>query len=99
MAIIANLSATAAGYAGRLKTLTTDAEIFVNRLPAPKAKDNLPDYEVVINGAKMGAAWEKVGYLSLNIDDPLFASGFVALKKSGEGYIITWDRPRSKKKD
>ena len=92
------------GYHGRVRTLTLDVELTL--VPAePTEADNAPDWRVRLgdnDGPEVGAAWKKVGeragdYLSVQLDDPLFARPIRArLFKSPDEtdvHRLVWSRP------
>jgi uncharacterized protein (DUF736 family) len=87
MAVIGTFTAVENGYEGTLETLTIKRTnvIFEKR---NKTKDSQPDYDVLADGRDIGAAWERMGFPSVNIDDPSFPPGAVvwrALRQTFEG--------------
>jgi uncharacterized protein (DUF736 family) len=97
MATIGNFTATENGYAGTIETLTIKTQITLEK--RQKTKDKQPDYDVFAQGREIGAAWERMGFLSVNIDDPSFPPGNCTLKKSGADnrYTLTFQHRRDKK--
>jgi uncharacterized protein (DUF736 family) len=67
---------------------------------AEKASDIAPDYRVMVNGAEIGAAWERVAqnsgqvYLSVRLDDPGLVAPINAnlVQKNGDNYDLIWSR-------
>ena len=70
MATIGTFIAVENGYEGTLETLTIKAQVVLEK--RQKTKDKQPDYDMFADGREIGAAWERMGFLSLNIDDPSF---------------------------
>jgi len=81
---IGQFTRTKSGYSGRVRTLSLDIELTV--VPAePSDAENAPDYRVHLGGEdgsevgpEVGAAWKRTGeragdYVSLQLDDPVFA--------------------------
>ena len=100
MAIIGHFTAIENGYQGIIETLTFKADVIFEK--AKKTKDSQPDYDVVTaNGRDIGAAWERMGFLSVNIDDPALPAGNCMLKKNAaeNSYVLTFQHRRDKKKD
>jgi uncharacterized protein (DUF736 family) len=97
MAIIGTLVAVENGYEGTLETLTIKAKVLLEK--RQKTKDKHPDYDVFVEGREIGAAWERMGFISLNIDDPSFPPGNCTLKKTGADnrYTLTFQHRREKK--
>lgn len=97
MATIGNFIATENGYEGTIETLTIKTQVTLEK--RQKTKDKQPDYDVFAQGREIGAAWERMGFLSVNIDDPSFAAGNCTLKKSGADnrYTLTFRHRRDKK--
>lgn len=77
MTHIGNFKRTKSGYAGRIHTLTLDAELVLNPADHSDA-ENAPDYRIHrenADGPEVGAGWKRVGekagdYVSLLLDDP-----------------------------
>ena len=98
--IIGQLTKTANGFEGELRTLTVKAEIKLQATDSTNEK--APDFRIVANGVEVGAAWQKTSkndkpYLSLKIDDPAFAAPvFATSSVQDEGQIvdIIFDRPK-----
>jgi uncharacterized protein (DUF736 family) len=99
MATIGNFIAVENGYEGTLETLTIKTRIVLEK--RQKTKDKHPDYDVLADGREIGAAWERMGFVSVNIDDPSFPVGNCALKKTGaeNRYMLTFQHRREKAKD
>jgi uncharacterized protein (DUF736 family) len=99
MAIIGNFIAVENGYEGTLETLTIKTQIVLEK--RQKTKDTHPDYDVLADGREIGAAWERMGFLSVNIDDPSFPPGNCTLKKVGaeNRYQLTFQHRRERKDD
>jgi len=98
MATIGNFIAVENGYEGTLDTLSIKAQIVLEK--RQKTKDKHPDYDVLTaDGREIGAAWERMGFLSVNIDDPSFPPGNCTLKKNGaeNRYVLTFQHRREKK--
>lgn len=68
MAIIGTFTEVENGYEGTIETLTISASVVLEK--RQKTKDKQPDYDVFANGREIGAAWERMGFLSVYIDDP-----------------------------
>jgi uncharacterized protein (DUF736 family) len=98
MAIIGTFTATENGYAGTIETLTFKAQATLEK--RQKTKDKQPDYDLFVGGRESGAAWERIGFLSVSIDDPSFPPGNCTLKKTGADnrYTLSF-QPRRDKKD
>jgi uncharacterized protein (DUF736 family) len=92
--IIGNFKKQAKGYAGDLITLTHQAKLVFT--PASKSVD----YEVTLDGIKLGAAWQKTAresgkeYLSVQLDSPFLPSPVnCALMPQDNGtHILVWSR-------
>ena len=92
--IIGNFKKQAKGYAGDLITLTHQAKLVFT--PASKGAD----YEVTLDGIKLGAAWKKTAresgkeYLSVQLDSPFLPSPVnCALMPQDDGnHILVWSR-------
>jgi uncharacterized protein (DUF736 family) len=98
MAIIGNFIAVENGYEGTLETLTFKAKVVFRK--AGKSKASQPDYDFLTEeGRGIGAAWERMGFLSVNIDDPSFPPGNCTLKKDGaeNRYVLTFQHRRGRK--
>src|SRR3546814_10797464 len=80
MPLIGQFSRTKSGYAGRVRTLSVDAEVVL--VPADNSDaENAPDFRIHLgsddDGPEIGAGWKRTGetagdYVSLQIDDPTF---------------------------
>src|SRR3546814_11609596 len=80
MPLIGQFSRTKSGYAGRVRTLSVDAEVVL--VPADNSDaENAPDFRIHLgsddDGPEIGAGWKRTGekaggYVSLQIDDPPF---------------------------
>jgi|ERR1017187_1284243 uncharacterized protein (DUF736 family) len=97
MATIGTFIAVENGYEGTLETLTIKAQVVLEK--RQKTKDKQPDYDMFADGREIGAAWERMGFLSLNIDDPSFPPGNCTLKKTGaeNRYTLTFQHRREAK--
>jgi uncharacterized protein (DUF736 family) len=97
MATIGNFVATQNGYEGTLVTLAVKAKVVLEK--RAKTKDKQPDYDILADGREIGAAWERMGFLSVNIDDPSFPPGNCTLKKVGaeNRYELTFQHRRERK--
>ena len=102
MAIIGTFTKTENGFIGNIKTLAVNAQASFEK-NADKQTTNHPDYNLLSDGAKIGAAWERTGkkgrYLSVSFDDPSFAPGHYSLYKTGaeHGYSLTFERQKPAK--
>lgn len=101
---IGDFKRTKNGYAGRIRTLSLDAEIVL--IPAEHTDaENAPDYRIHHgndDGPEIGAGWKRTGekageYISLQIDDPTLAQPIRAnLFQSAEdksAWGLHWNRP------
>lgn len=91
------------GYAGRIKTLTIDAEIVLAPTD-PVDNANAPDYRTYLgdeDGPIVGAGWNRTSdragaFISLVIDDPVFTQPLRAflLQSGNDGAVWTlhWSR-------
>jgi uncharacterized protein (DUF736 family) len=97
MATIGNFIAVENGYEGTIETLAITAKVVIEK--RSKGKESHPDYDVLADGREIGAAWERMGFLSVNIDDPSFPPGNCTLKKIGaeNRYQLTFQHRREKK--
>ena len=92
--IIGTFKKQAEGYAGNLTTLTHRGKLVF----APASKG--VDYEVTLDGIKVGAAWKKTAresgkaYLSVQLDSPFLPSAVnCALMAQDDGsHILVWSR-------
>ena len=108
MSLIGQFSRTKSGYAGRVRTLTLDAELVL--VPVEQSDtENAPDYRVHVldtmsneTGAEIGAGWKRTGekageYVSLQLDDPTFEHPIRAnLFQSADdksAWGLHWNRP------
>ncbi len=105
MAQIGVFTRTAAGYSGRLHTLTLDVELSL--VPASSGDgENAPDFRIHLgesaDGPEVGAGWKRTGekagaYVSLLIDDPVFAQPIRAnlfqTEAKGSRFHSIWNRP------
>ncbi|MFC7706352.1 DUF736 domain-containing protein [Plastorhodobacter daqingensis] len=95
------------GYTGQLRTLALNAKLVL--VPVDKADaENAPDFRVHLGtaeGAEVGAAWKRTGekageYLSVQLDDPVFAQPIRAnLFQSNQDatvWFLNWNRPRER---
>ena len=97
MATIGTFIAVENGYEGTIETLTVKTQVAL--IKRQKSKDKHPDYDAFANGREIGAAWERMGFLSVNIDDPSFPPGNCTLKKTGaeNRYTLTFQHRRETK--
>lgn len=110
MSQIGSFRRDGAGFAGRIQTLTFDADVVLIPCAVSDA-ENVPDYRLhlrSVDGPDVGAAWKRSGekagdYLSLELDDPLFArpiraSLFQTRQRDAEGgealWQLHWSRAR-----
>jgi uncharacterized protein (DUF736 family) len=105
MSQIGFFTRTAAGFAGRIRTLSMDAELTF--VPAEtNGAENAPDYRIHLgdgeSGLEIGAGWTRTGerageYMSIVLDDPAFTQPVRAtLFQSGRGgreWQLVWNRP------
>src|SRR3546814_11796348 len=80
MPLIGQFSRTKSGYAGRVRTLSVDAEVVL--VPADNSDaENAPDFRIHLgsddDGPAIGAGWKPTGetaggYVSLPTDHPTF---------------------------
>ncbi|MBB2169667.1 DUF736 domain-containing protein [Gluconacetobacter aggeris] len=95
----------AGGFAGRLRTLSLDAELTFVPGEAGGA-EHAPDYRIHLGdsnaGPEVGAGWKRIGerageYVSVALDDPLLAQPIRAtLFQAGRGkneWQLVWNRP------
>ena len=80
MSVIGSFIAVENGYKGTLETLAIEAHVTFERNTA-KRPDSHPDYYFFAGSREIGAAWDRVGFLSVNIDDPSFPPANCTLKK------------------
>lgn len=93
------------GFAGRIRTLLLEHEIFIAPAEASGA-ENAPDHRVHLgvdaDGVEIGAAWTRTGekagaYLSVLIDDPVLPHQVRAnLFQNGNdptSWSLHWNRP------
>ncbi len=98
MATIGIFTATESGYTGRIETLTFTTQVVL--VKQKKLKDKQPDYTVSTSlGRHIGAAWERLGFISVQITDPSFQPGSCILRKEQDGsdYRLTFQHRRDKK--
>ncbi|HEY9579535.1 MAG TPA: DUF736 domain-containing protein [Rhizorhapis sp.] len=105
MPLIGQFSRTKSGYAGRVRTLSVDAEVVL--VPADNSDaENAPDFRIHLgsddDGPEIGAGWKRTGekagdYVSLQIDDPTFGHPIRAnLFQSADdksAWGLHWNRP------
>lgn len=105
MSLIGQFSRTKSGYAGRVRTLSLDAELVL--VPAENTDaENAPDFRIHLgtddDGPEVGAGWKRTGekagdYVSLQIDDPTFGHPIRAnLFQSADdksAWGLHWNRP------
>lgn len=107
MSIIAKLTRTEDGYAGRLHTMSLDVELVL--VPAgPARSDRAPDFRIHLHcedGPAIGAGWKREApnsgdQIVIVIDDPAFPQPIRAflLRSSHDEdeHILVWSRPSSK---
>ena len=96
--------ATDTGFKGKIETLALKIEAEFTRV-INRTNENAPAFEIFSGDLKIGASWERQGkkgkYLSVSFEDPSFSPGYYNLYKSGieHGYTLTFERPRTVKKD
>lgn len=95
------------GFAGRLRTLTIDAEISI--VPAAMSSaENAPDWRVLLGdsdiGVEIGAGWNRTGaragaYVSVQLDDPLLAmpvhAALLRSARQPDVHHLLWSRPQT----
>ena len=98
------------GYAGRLRTLTCDADIVIVRVQ-PSAAENAPEWRLLLgdaaSGIEIGAGWNRTGeragaFIAVQIDDPAFAvplraNLLRASQQDGEHHLL-WSRPSARER-
>ena len=99
MPVIGTFAPTTDGYVGTIRTLTIRAKV---RLVAidKKARDDQPDFKIMLGLHEVGAAWNAKSheanpreYLSVVIDDPMFAVPFRgALFEENGNLSFVWRR-------
>jgi uncharacterized protein (DUF736 family) len=79
MATIGTFTKTENGFTGTLHTLAVKAEVTLRKI-TDKQSGKHPDYELLFNDLKIGAAWDRTGkkgrFISVSFDDPSFAAGY-----------------------
>jgi uncharacterized protein (DUF736 family) len=104
MAQIGTFTRTQDGFAGRLKTLSLDAELTF--VPATQSDaENAPDYRIHLGddeaGLEIGAGWKRTGekagnYISVLIDDPALTQPIRAnlfqSDRQGRAFHLVWNR-------
>jgi uncharacterized protein (DUF736 family) len=102
---IGSFKATDTGYTGTIETLTHKITAEFTRV-LNRTNQNAPAFEIYSGELRIGAAWERTGksskYLSVNLEDPSFSSGYYNLYRNNgveDGYALVFERPRSKKDD
>ncbi|MBO1325658.1 DUF736 domain-containing protein [Acetobacter sp. TBRC 12305] len=105
MSQIGFFTRTADGFAGRVRTLSLDAELTF--VPAENnGTEHAPDYRIHFgdgeSGPELGAGWKRTGerageYVSVVLDDPSFTQPIRAtLFQAGRGgreWQLVWHRP------
>lgn len=78
MPVIGTFVPTKDGYVGSIRTVTMRAKLRIVAFDK-KARDDLPDFKIMLGLHEVGAAWkakthesEPREYLSAMIDDPMF---------------------------
>ena len=78
MPVIGTFVPTKDGYVGSIRTVTMRAKLRIVAVDK-KARDDLPDFKIMLGLHEVGAAWkakthesEPREYLSAMIDDPMF---------------------------
>jgi uncharacterized protein (DUF736 family) len=75
MAIIGSFSAVNDGYAGTIRTLSTNARVKIVANDR-KETEGAPDFRVVLGATEIGAVWRRIkqgtdqSYLRVRLDDP-----------------------------
>lgn len=98
------------GYAGRLRTLTCDAEIAIIRAQ-PSIAENSPDWRLFLGdaagGIEIGAGWNRTGecagaFIAVQIDDPAFAvplrANLLSASQSDREHHLLWSRPLARER-
>ena len=109
MTKIGQFAATPGGFAGRIRTLTLDAQLRIVDADSGEV-ENAPDYRIMLgdgdDAIEVGAGWKRFGekagnYVSLAIDDPSLIQPIHAnLFQSGsdpDAHILLWNRPSKRK--
>lgn len=103
MAQIGTFTAKDGKYTGTIRTMTINvkAQLVPNK---KKANESAPDFRIYAGGAELGAAWREESkggdtpYLSVQLDDPSFASpvraAFFENEDEGTGVMI-WTRRKA----
>ena len=103
---IGSFKATNGGYEGKITTLLHNLEVTFERV-TNRTNENAPGFHLYAGELLLGAAWErktKKGsrYLSVNLEDHTFSSGFYSLYRNEgveDGYRLVFERPRTRKED
>ncbi|WP_029605650.1 DUF736 domain-containing protein [Kozakia baliensis] len=102
MSQIGFFTRTTDGFAGRVRTLSLDAELTF--VPAENnGAEYAPDYRIHLGdgdtGPELGAGWKRTGerageYISVLLDDPTFMQPIRAtLFQAGREWQLVWSRP------
>ena len=103
MAQIGSFTAKDGKYTGTIRTMTINvkAQLVPNK---KKAIESAPDFRIYAGGAELGAAWREESkggetpYLSVQLDDPSFASpiraAFFENEAEGTG-VMVWTRRKA----
>lgn len=107
MSIIAKLTRTEDGFAGRLHTMSLDVELVL--VPAgPSQSQKAPDFRIhlqSVEGPAIGAGWKREAsnsgdQLVVVIDDPVLPQPIRAFllrsTHDEDEHILVWSRPASK---
>lgn len=102
MSIIGTFVATTDGYVGTIRTLTIHAKLRIVAVDK-KTREEGPDFRILFGIQEVGAAWrakahkaERREYLSVVLDDPMFAEPMRgALFQVGEKLSLKWRRRTS----
>lgn len=107
--IIGNFESAQEGYAGRVQTLSIDAELII--VPAqPSDTETAPQWRIMLGegecAVEIGAGWNRTGaragaYIALQIDDPALPkplrANLVRNQNEPQEYHLLWSRPAVRK--
>ena len=103
MATIGSFTKSDNGFSGSVHTLSVKAKARF-QAEADKEKAAAPDYRIFAGAVEIGAAWRKTAretgrdYLSVKLDDPIFAAPIYASlveAEDGQSYSLIWSRRSS----
>ena len=98
--------ATNSGYEGKITTLLHNlTDVTFERL-LDRTSENQPAFRIYNGELQLGAAWNRITkkgkkYISVNLEDPTFSSGFYSLWRNDgveDGYTLVFERPKGKPK-